>query len=193
MNTLLTILTIAAGLVTLLLIIGLFSKKRYTIEREIDINKPRQVVFDYIRYLKNQDYYNKWVMMDPNMKKSFDGNDGTGGFVYAWDGNNKAGAGEQEIKKIVEGRRIDIEVRFKRPFKGVAQTYMETGSGSNAGTIQDCTRVKWAIGNQMGYPMNLMLLFINMDKLLGRDIEISLSNLKAILEQRTKFQDPRSK
>lgn len=55
--------------------------------------------------------------MDPNMKKDFRGTDGTVGFVYAWDGNKKAGKGEQEIKKITEGERVDVEVRFEKPLK----------------------------------------------------------------------------
>jgi hypothetical protein len=35
----------------------------------------------------------------------------------------------------------------------------------------------------MKYPMNGMLLFMNMDKLLGKDLETSLTNLKHILEK----------
>ena len=122
-------------------------------------------------------------MMDPAMQKEFTGNDGTEGFIYAWNGNNKAGAGEQEIKRITEGKRIDMEVRFKRPFKGMAITRMETGSILIPGNVHDCTKVKWAFGNHLKYPMNVMLLFINMDKILGKDIETSLTNLKGILEK----------
>ena len=46
-------------IITVLLIIGLFTTETYLIEREIDINKPGQEVFNYISHLKNQDYYNK--------------------------------------------------------------------------------------------------------------------------------------
>ena len=183
MNIILSILTTVTALIALLLVIGLFSKRAYTIEREIKINRPKQDVFNYIKFLKNQDHYNKWVMMDPAMRKEFTGNDATEGFIYAWNGNNKAGAGEQEIKQITEGKRIDMEVRFKRPFKGIAVTRMETGSILNLNDVPECTKVKWAFGSQLNYPMNLVLLFMNMDKMLGKDIEISLSNLKVILEK----------
>ena len=74
----------------------------------------------------NQDNFNKWTMMDPNMKRSFRGTDGTVGFVYAWDGNKRAGKGEQEITKITEGKRLDIEVRFERPFKAISSTPFTT-------------------------------------------------------------------
>jgi len=76
-------------LIALLLIVALFIKNDYSVEREITINKPRQEVFDYVKLLKNQDHYSKWVMTDPGMKKDFTGTDGTVGFVYAWDSQKK--------------------------------------------------------------------------------------------------------
>ena len=103
---------------------------------------------------------------------------GTVGFIYAWDGNKQAGKGEQEIKQLKEGERIDMEVRFERPFKAVSETYMTT---ENAGGYQ--TKVKWVFGSKLKYPMNLMLVFMNMDKLLGKDMETSLTTLKGILEK----------
>lgn len=178
MNIILTILIIIASIVILLLLIALFTKKSYSLEREIKINKPSQKVFDYIKHLKNQDQYSKWVMMDPNMKKEFKGIDGTVGFVYAWDGNKQAGKGEQEIKRIKEGERLEVEIRFIRPFEGIASAPFTVRSLS-----QHESSVTWGMKSSMKYPMNLMLLFINMDKMLGKDLEASLVTLKNILEK----------
>lgn len=83
MKTLKVILFVIVAVVSLVLIAALFVKNDYTIEREVAINKPAAEVFDYIRYVKNQEHYNKWVMMDPDMKKEFKGSDGSIGFVYA--------------------------------------------------------------------------------------------------------------
>ena len=44
-------------------------------------------------------------MVDPDMKREFKGMDGTVGFIYAWNGNKRAGEGEQEIKTIEEGKK----------------------------------------------------------------------------------------
>jgi len=179
MNIVIIILASIAILIAILLILALFGKKEYTIEREIVIHKSKGEVFNYVKYLKNQDYYSKWVMTDPQMKKDFKGTDGTAGFIFAWDSKDKnAGKGEQEIKKVAEGERIDMEIRFERPFKNVSDTYMSTG---NVGPNQ--TKVKWVFGSKLKYPMNLMLLFMNFDKLLGRDMETSLATLKGILEK----------
>ncbi len=168
-----------ALLITLLLVMALFVKKEFNVQREIVINVPKQKVFDYIKLLKNQNNFSKWASMDPNMIKEFKGIDGTPGFVSAWDSKVKnVGKGEQEILSITEGSRIEFEIHFKKPMESKAKAYMTTDS---IGTTQ--TRVTWGFDSAMKYPMNLMLLFMNMDKMIGADFEIGLNNLKAILEK----------
>jgi uncharacterized protein YndB with AHSA1/START domain len=177
MTILIIILEIIGALIALLLIVALFTKKAYSVTREIVISKSVPEVFNYIKCLKNQDYFSKWVMTDPNMKKEFKGTDGTVGFVYAWDGNKKAGAGEQEVMNIVEEKRMDSQVRFIRPFKGVSEMFFTTeASGSGQ------TKVVWSSNGPMKYPMNIMLLIMNTEKMLGKDMETSLGTLKGILE-----------
>ena len=170
------ILLVVAILIAIPLIVALFVKKEYVVEREVTINKPKEQVFDYVKYLKNQDNYSKWVRMDPNMKKDFRGTDGTVGFVYAWDGNKDAGKGEQEIKNITEGERVDVEVRFEKPFEGIATAPIITEA-----VAENQTKVKWGMKGKSTYPMNFMNLF--MDGMLGKDLEISLTTLKGILEK----------
>ena len=72
-------------LIALILIAALFMKKDYSLEREITINKPRQEVFNYVKYLKNQNYFSTWNMVDPKMKQTFTGTDGALGFISAWE------------------------------------------------------------------------------------------------------------
>lgn len=176
MNTLKIILLVVVIIIAIPLIIALFVKKEYSVEREITINKPKQEVFNYMKYLKNQDNYSKWVRTDPNMKKDFRGTDGTVGFVYAWDGNKDAGKGEQEIKNITEGERLDVEVRFERPMAGIAYAPVVTQSLSG-----NQTKVKWGLKGKSKYPFNFMNLFMN--GMLGKDLETSLTTLKGILEK----------
>lgn len=172
------ILLVLVSLIVLLLIVAIFIKKEYKVEKEITINKPKAEVFNYIKYLKNQDNYSKWVMTDPNMKKDFRGTDGTAGFVYAWDGNKRAGKGEQEITKLTEGQRIEVEVRFIKPFEGIANAPMITEA-----VTQNQTKVIWALEGKNPYPRNLMNVF--MGNMLGKDLETSLATLKGILEKKS--------
>ncbi|MEO8147471.1 MAG: SRPBCC family protein [Bacteroidia bacterium] len=179
MKIVVKIILVIAALIVILLIIGLFSKSDYAVEREIVINKPKQEVFNYIKFIKNQDNYSKWAMMDPNAKKDYKGTDGNIGFTSAWDSNIKdVGKGEQEIVKISEGERIDLALHFIKPFEGDANAFMTTES-----VAENQTKVKWGFNSKMPYPMNLMLLFMNMDKMLGNDLQTGLTNLKGILEK----------
>ena len=176
MKPLKMILLIVAVIIAIPFIIALFVKNEYTVQREITINKPKDVVFNYVKHLKNQDSYSKWVQTDPNMKKDFRGEDGTIGFVYAWNGNDKAGEGEQEIKDIKEGESLDVEVRFERPFKNVARAPMVTEAVS-----PNQTKVVWGLEGRNKYPMNIMNLV--MSGMLGKDLDNSLHQLKGILER----------
>lgn len=177
MKILKVILLVIVIIAAIVLIAALFIKKEYTVEQEIVINKPKQQVFDYIKHLKNQGNYNKWVMMDPNVRRDYKGTDGTVGFVSAWDSDNKnVGKGEQEIKRITEGERIDLEVRFEKPFKNTADVYMATEAES-----ENQTKIRWGMEGKNSYPMNIMNLFI--PNMLGKDMQTSLVNLKTILEK----------
>ncbi|HEY3371698.1 MAG TPA: SRPBCC family protein [Prolixibacteraceae bacterium] len=173
------IIFIALIIVAIPFIVALFVKKTYSVEREIMIARPSHVVFNYLKYLKNQDKFSKWASMDPKMKKEYRGIDGTVGFVSAWESQNKnVGKGEQEIKKINEGKRIDYELRFIKPFNSVAKAYMTCDQMSKNETI-----VNWGFDSKMNYPMNLMLLF-NMEKMIGNDLSTGLVTLKNQLENR---------
>jgi hypothetical protein len=178
MKILLLVLGALASIVVLLLIIGIFTKKDYTVGRDVIINKPKATVFDFLKFLKNQNKFSVWASMDPDMKTTFTGTDGTVGFVSAWDseGNKNVGKGEQEILAIVEGERIDYEIRFIRPFKSTSWAYITTT------TVNDNqTRVHWEFSAKMKYPSNLMLVFMNMEKMIGNDLEKGLQNLKTLL------------
>ena len=178
MKALKIILIIILVIIAIPLVIALFVKKDYAVEREIIINRPASEVFDYVKYLKNQNNFSKWATMDPNMKKSYHGTDGEVGFVSAWESEDKeVGTGEQEIMKITDGERIDYQLRFIKPFESTESAYMTVENLDGNQTL-----VRWGFNGHMSYPMNLMLLFMDFDKMIGGDLSTGLANLKKILE-----------
>jgi len=179
MKILRNIIIAIAIMLTIPLIVALFTKKEYQVEREITINKPKQDVFNYIKMLKNQPNYSKWAMEDPNAKMTYTGTDGTVGFVSAWEsGNKKVGKGAQTITAIADGSRMDVNVHFIKPYDGNANAYFATDAISPTQT-----KVKWGMTGKMNYPMNIMLLLVNMDNMLGSDLSVGLTNLKNVLEK----------
>lgn len=179
MKILKRVLLVLVILIAIPLIAALFLRKDYAVEREVIINKPKQEVFEYVKYLKNQNKFSKWANLDPNMKQEFRGTDGMVGFVSAWESkSDEVGKGEQEIKGIKDGERIDYEIRFLKPFESTSPAYMttETVNGNQ-------TKVKWGFSGHMPYPMNLMLAVMNMEQMLGDDFQLGLNNLKGIMEK----------
>lgn len=177
------ILKILGGLVLLVVIavaaLIFLVPADYKVEREVTINKPRAEVFAYAKMLKNQNDWGPWVKRDPNIKLNYKGNDGEPGFVSSWESEKQdVGTGEQEIKKIDDGKRIETELRFKKPFESKSDAYMTM---EDAGPDQ--TKVKWGFTGTMPRPLNLMLLFMDMDKEVGKDFDAGLGNLKTIVEK----------
>ena len=175
MNALVIILLVVAGIIVLLLIIAIFMKREHYVKREIIINAPRQKVFDFLKLLKNQDQFNKWARADKDRKEETKGTDGTVGFIYSWSGNKSAGVGEKEIMNIVEGKRIETEIRFIKPMQMSAFVIMETESLSD-----EQTKVNLINGGTLKYPLNIMIPMA--EKNFAKDMDISLSTLKNILE-----------
>jgi hypothetical protein len=179
MKILKKVLLIIALIIGIALLAALFVKKDMDAVREVTINKPKQEVFNYVKYLKNQEAYSKWEKMDPAMKKEYRGTDGTVGFVSAWDSEKgEVGKGEQEIKGIAEGERLDTELRFIEPMESTATSSITTETVS-----PNATKVKWAFHGKMNYPFNLMGVFMNMEKMIGDDFQTGLNNLKTVLEK----------
>lgn len=174
-----TVAIIIIAIIAIPLIAAAFLSKEFRIEREVTINKPKNHVFDYVKHIKNQHHYNKWVMTDPNAKMQYRGTDGTVGFTMAWDSENKnVGKGEQEVTKITDGQSVDMEIRFEKPFKSTSFADMKTIPVAN-----DQTQVKWTFIGVRNYPMRVLHFLINLKKVLEKDIDTSLNNLKVILEQ----------
>lgn len=176
MNMLVLVIVLVASLVALLLILALFVKKEHYVKREIVIDAPVQQVFDFVKLLKNQELFNKHAAIDADRKKEFMGIDGTVGFIYAWSGNKNAGEGQKEIKQIIDGKLIETEMRFVKPMVAVAQVIMTTESIND-----NQTKVSWSNLSSLNYPLNVMVPLI--EKMLAKDMDKSLLNLKSILEK----------
>ncbi len=172
-----TLLYILAGIVGLIVILALIAPKSYDVSRTTEIAKPKDEVFTYLRSLKKMDEWSPWAKKDPEMLKKFTGTDGEVGSVSYWNGNKDVGEGEQEIKKIIDGKRIEAELRFLKPWKSTSDCYFdvaETGNGK--------TKVTWGFSGKNKFPMSIFSLFVSMDKMVGKDFEEGMRNLKSIME-----------
>jgi hypothetical protein len=163
------------GLICLFLVVAMVVPKDFTISVSTTINKPQEVVFDFVKMIKNQEKYSVWVMKDPNIKIEYTGIDGTVGFKSFWESlDDNVGTGSQQITKITDDR-IDVNLHFEKPMKGdnSAATIVEALSDNQ-------TKLTNEFYVHSDYPVNLMSFLFK--SFIKKDQEQNLANVKKILE-----------
>jgi len=162
------------GVIGAVVILGFLLPKDFSIEREMIINKPKDVVFDYVKSLKNDNSWNPWAVKDSTIVFQYKGTDGTVGCISSWSG--RSGVGEQEITSIVEGQKMTYELRFKKPFEATNQSYLMTESVGNQ------TKIKWGMTGTVPFPMNILHQLSK--GMLVRAFDEGLGMLKTDLEKK---------
>lgn len=131
----------------------------------------RPLVADFRRWTAWSPYEN----IDPALKRTYGGAPSGTGAVYAWEGNAKVGTGRMEITGD-EPSKVTLKLDFMKPFEAsnVAEfTFTPSGDG---------TDVTWAMSGEYNFMSKLMGIFVDMDRLVGKDFEAGLANLKSTLE-----------
>ncbi len=164
-------------ILALILVLNFIAPKDYDMSRSISISKPANQVYDYLKYIKNQDEWSPWKKKDPDMHQEFEGTDGEIGFISRWEGNKSVGAGEQELKSLTPNRSVVTDLRFFKPWKSESVGYFELSEKAEAET-----EVTWGFRGRNPFPWHIMMLFMNMEKAVGKDFEQGLSELKNKLE-----------
>ncbi|WP_324026719.1 SRPBCC family protein [Maribacter sp. BPC-D8] len=168
-----TVFIILGVIVTLIIFLALIAPKSYKVSRSIELEHSPENVWEHLRFLKKQQEWSPWAKKDPNMDLTFTGVDGEVGATSHWSGNKDVGEGEQEITRIVEGERIEQDLRFLKPYKSQSDCYMTLEEHEVNKSI-----VTWGFTGTNKFPMSIMMLFMSMDKMVGKDFEQGLQNLK---------------
>ncbi len=186
MKALKIILYIVIGLVIIVFGLSFIAKTKMHAERSIFIKAPKEVVFTDVKTFANSQKWSPWLEKDTNANTSITGTDGTVGAKYAWDGNKDMGQGEQTITKIDEGKSVESELHFIKPFDGHATSYIR---------LEDSTggvKVVWGFNSEVSRPFNIIGLFMNMDKDIGDEYNHGLDKLKALAEKEVTSGTPKA-
>lgn len=171
MKTVKKIIIVVGIIVVIPFIIAFLVPKSFKSERSIQIDQPRQQVFEYVRFVRNQDHFGVWQLSDPNLSYTEEGVDGTVGYTYTWDGE-VTGKGSQKIVRLVPLDSVITALDFGMG-KPVHSYFILSELGAER------TQVTWAMEGETPYPFNLFNLFFDV----GDDFEEGLQNLKVILEK----------
>jgi uncharacterized protein YndB with AHSA1/START domain len=148
----------------------------FTVRRSATIKAPPERIFALINDFRSWGRWSPYEKLDPELKRTYSGAPAGKGAVYEWEGNSKVGAGRMEILDAPAPQKVTIRLDFKRPFEA---------SNTAEFTLQpqgDATAVTWAMRGPSFFIGKLMSLFVDMDKMVGKDFETGLANLKAATE-----------
>jgi hypothetical protein len=172
----LKILLILAAVVVVILLVAAFKSGDFRIVRSATLAAPPAVAFDYINDLHKWQEVSPWAKLDPAAKLTYEGPRAGPGASFAWDGNNKIGAGRMTV---IDSRPAEL-VRFRLDFlKPMACTNTAEFTFQPVGGQ---TLVTWSMSGRNNFVGRVVCLFMNMDKVVGSEFEKGLANLKALAE-----------
>jgi uncharacterized protein YndB with AHSA1/START domain len=163
-------------LVAAVLILAAMRPDTFRVQRAATINAPPEKIFALINDFNRWGTWAPWESRDPAMKRTFGATTSGKGAVYAWQGNKDVGQGSMEIAESDPPSRIAIRLDFVKPFEAHNRVEFRLEPAGSA------TRVTWSMQGDTPYFAKIIHLFMDMDRMVGRDFETGLANLKAAAE-----------
>ena len=159
----------------LYLILACIGKSKIVVERKISINKPADLIKKQMGDLKFfHEKWSPWTAKDPAMKVSYAGNANEVGHSMNW---------ASEVKDVGQGTMAIVALgkdtmTLALGFEGMGESkiYYVVTNGNNASDIT------WAIEMNIGFFGRPVMMFMNMDKMMGPDFEKGLNSLKTAVE-----------
>jgi hypothetical protein len=171
------IAVILAIAIAVVLLLALTKPNTFAVQRAISIKAPAEKIFALINDFHQWGTWSPYENKDPAMKRTYSGAENGKGAVYAWDGNNNVGSGRMEILDTSVPSKIVIKLDFFKPFEGhntAEFTMLPQG---------DATNLTWVMRGPAVFVSKVMQVFMNLDKMIGKDFEVGLGNLKKLTEK----------
>jgi uncharacterized protein YndB with AHSA1/START domain len=167
---------VVAVATTAVLIFAATKPDTFRVERSASIKAPPEKVFALINDYRNWGSWSPWEKMDPEMKRTFSGSTSGKGAVYEWDGNSDVGKGRMEILDTSPPSKVVLKLDFDNPMEA-HNTVEFTLAGKG-----DTTEVTWAMYGPNPFMGKVMHVLFNMDRMIGKQFETGLANMKAVAE-----------
>jgi uncharacterized protein YndB with AHSA1/START domain len=151
----------------------------YHVERSIDLKSPPEAVFATVSDFKAFPQWSPWQKRDPAMKTTLSSPSSGVGASYAWEGNKEVGKGKMTMVESTAPNRIKIRLEFQEPFASTADTGFDIKSNpASAGG----SSVTWWMDGKNNFVGKAFAVFMDMDKMIGKDYEDGLASLKRVVE-----------
>lgn len=162
-------------LLGVLILYALRKPDTFTVGRTAFIAAPPSAVFPFINSLREGARWSPFEK-DPQMQRVYSGPDTGVGAKYAWQGNFQVGAGDIEIVQSVPDRRVVLRLNMIKPFKAQNEITYELDA------VDGGTEILWMMQGPQPFISKVVNTLTNCDKMVGRDFEKGLRNLKKRVE-----------
>ena len=149
----------------------------FRLQRSATITAPPEKIFAFINDFNRWGAWSPWEKKDPAMKRTFGTTTSGMGAKYAWEGNKDVGQGSMEITESVPSLKVAIKLDFLKPFE-TSNTVDFTLEPKG-----DATNVTWRMQGPTPYFAKIIHVFMDMDKMVGKDFEAGLADLKTAAEK----------
>jgi uncharacterized protein YndB with AHSA1/START domain len=159
------------------LVLAAMKPNSFAVKRSITINAPAAKVHALINDFQAWPRWSPWENKDPGMQRTLSAVTAGTGASYGWLGNKEVGQGEMKISSSTPPSQVVIQLHFMKPFEAKNEVdFRLTPKG-------EMTEVLWDMHGPSPFINKLMSVFMNFDKMIGKDFEQGLANLKALAEK----------
>lgn len=164
------------GLIAVIVIAASTKPNTVHYERSTVINAAPDAILAHITDFHKWAPWSPWEKMDPDMQRTFSGAASGPGAKYGWTGNNKVGEGAMEITEV-SGKLVRIHMHFIRPMNVQCDIRFSISAEGAA------NRLTWTMDGPNTFMGKVFSVFVNMDKMIGKDFEAGLAALKQVAER----------
>lgn len=176
-TVLLSVLALAGLFVAGVLAYAATKPDVFRLQRSITVNAPPQDVVGLIDDFRNWTAWSPWEHKDPNLKRTYGDPSRGKGATYAWEGDGNVGKGNMLITDATPSR-VALDLNFEKPFAASNKVLFALQS---QGLTTDVT---WSMEGPTPFFAKIIHVFIDMDKMVGKDFEAGLAAMKAAAEKR---------
>lgn len=176
-ETIAIVAVVLAIAIAVVLVLAATKPDTFGVQRAAIVRAPPEKIFPLISDFRQWGSWSPYEHKDPAMKRTYSGAVRGNGAVYAWEGDSNVGSGRMEILDAAAPSKIVIKLDFSTPFEAhnIAEFTMLPQD--------DATRVTWRMHGPAPFMARIMHVFINIDKMVGKDFEAGLANLKRLAEK----------
>lgn len=175
MKTMKWIVGIAVVLAVIVFGGGMAISPNFVVTRSVVINAPADKVYALIEDPRAWKRWSVWNQRDPAMQMEYRGPQTGNGAQWSWTSKTE-GDGAMTFVGAVPGKRLGYELYF--PDFGTTSTgALELEAQDNA------TRITWSMQGDMGSNPLFRWMSLMADRMVGKDFEAGLANLKTLAEQ----------